>query len=157
MFNKIISKKKSYFIVFKGIQRLIESLPLLKEKIHYKPVLTALQSIIEQTKKKADTKAVCIELEEKIQELLEAKDNEMTDSHLMPPPSTVPRNKRSIRRSRRKSTSDEDEDSSDDTDEEDADNISVVKCEFEIDIFSSVIVCVRIITYNITSYDYAQR
>lgn len=121
-------------IVLKGIQRLIESLPLLKEKIHYKPVLTALQNIIEQTKKKADAKAVCIELEEKIQELLEAKeDNEMTDSHLMPPPSIVPRNKRSVRRSRRKSTSDEDEDSSDDTDEEDADSIPVVKCEFEID------------------------
>ncbi|KAG5344488.1 CND1 protein, partial [Acromyrmex charruanus] len=107
----------------KSIRRLIESLPLLKEKIHYKPVLTALRSIIEQTKKKADAKAVCLELEEKIQELVDAKDNEMTDnevtdSHLMPPPSTVPRNKKSIRRSRRKSMSDEDEDSSDDSEED---------------------------------------
>jgi len=97
----------------------------LKEKIHYKPVLIALQNIIDQAKKKTDTKAVCIELEEKIQELVEAKE-EITDKHLMPPPSTLPRNKRSIRRSRRKSTSDEDEDNSDDS-EEDADNVFVVK------------------------------
>ncbi|XP_018394292.1 PREDICTED: condensin complex subunit 1 [Cyphomyrmex costatus] len=115
----------------KSIRRLIESLPLLKEKIHYKPVLTALRSIIEQTKKKADAKAVCVELEEKIQELVEAKDNEMTDdeitdSRLMPPPSGVPRNKKNIRRSRCKSTSDEDEDSSDDS-EEDIDNIPIIK------------------------------
>ncbi|XP_018316818.1 condensin complex subunit 1 isoform X2 [Mycetomoellerius zeteki] len=119
----------------KSIQRLIESLPLLKEKIHYKPVLAALRSIIEQTKKKVDAKAVCIELEEKIQELVDAKDNEMTDneitdSRLMPPPSTiVSRNKKSIRRSRRKSmtSSDEDEDSSDDSEEDD--NVLFIKCK----------------------------
>ncbi|XP_071628166.1 condensin complex subunit 1 isoform X2 [Temnothorax longispinosus] len=114
----------------KSIQRLIESLPLLKEKIHYKPVLTALQNIIEQTKKKAEAKAVCIELEEKIQELLETKDDNEIDRHLMPPPSTAPRNKRNVRRSRRKSTSDEDEDSSEEDDsEEEADNVFVVKCK----------------------------
>ncbi|XP_011702254.1 PREDICTED: condensin complex subunit 1 isoform X2 [Wasmannia auropunctata] len=113
----------------KSIRRLIESLPLLKEKIHYKPVLMALQSIIEQTKKKAEAKAACMELEEKIQELVEAKeDTEMTDRDLMPPPSVVPKNKRNVRRSRRKSTSDEDEDSSDDS-EEDVDNASIVKCK----------------------------
>lgn len=94
----------------------------------------ALQSIIEQTKKKADAKTVCTELEEKIQELLEAKgDNEITDRHLMPPPSIVPRNKKNIRRSRRKSMSDEDEDSSDDS-EEDADDVPIVQCKFEIDL-----------------------
>ncbi|XP_036138844.1 condensin complex subunit 1 isoform X2 [Monomorium pharaonis] len=114
----------------KSIRRLIDSLPLLKEKIHYKPVLTALQNIIEQTKKKADAKVVCTELEEKIQELLEAKeDNEISDKHLMPPPSTVPRNKRSIRRNRRKSTSDEDEEDSSDDSDEDTDNVIVVKTE----------------------------
>ncbi|XP_011866970.1 PREDICTED: condensin complex subunit 1 [Vollenhovia emeryi] len=117
----------------KSIQHLIESLPLLKEKIHYEPVLTALHSIIEQTKKKADAKAVCIELEEKIQELLEAKgDDEITDRHLMPPPSAVPRNKRSTHRRRRKNMSDEEEeeeeeeDSSDDS-EEDVDSVPVQK------------------------------
>lgn len=95
-----------------------------------------MQNIIEQTKKKADAKAACIELEEKIQELVEAKaDNEVTDEHLMPPPSTVPRNKKSICRSRRKSTSDEDEDSSEEDDsEEDSDDEPVVKCKFEIDV-----------------------
>ncbi|XP_077268187.1 CAP-D2 condensin subunit isoform X3 [Temnothorax americanus] len=114
----------------KSIQRLIESLPLLKEKIHYKPVLTALQNIIEQTKKKADAKAVCIELEEKIQELLETKEDNEIDRHLMPPPSIARRNKRNVRRSRRKSTSDEDEDSSEEDDsKEEADNVPVVKCK----------------------------
>lgn len=86
-------------------------------------------------KKKADTKAVSLELEEKLQELLDSKandtENEPTDRHLMPPPSTLPR-KKTIRRSRRKSSSDEDEDSSDDS-EEDADN-EPVKCEFKIDL-----------------------
>lgn len=87
-----------------------------------------MQNIIEQTKKKADNKAVCLELEEKIQELVEAKaDNEMTDRHLMPPPSTMPSNKKNIRQRRYKNDKDED-DSSDDS-EEDID-VLVVKCEF---------------------------
>lgn len=112
----------------------------------------ALQSIIEQTKKKADTKAVCIELEEKIQELLETKgeDNEITDRHLMPPPSTVPRNKRNIRQSRHKNTSDEDEDSSDDS-EEDANDVPIVKCEFKID-FISIFLNIVYAIINRTQY-----
>ncbi|RLU17541.1 hypothetical protein DMN91_009776 [Ooceraea biroi] len=105
----------------KSIRRLIESLPLLKDKIHYKPVFAALQSIIEQTKKKADAKAACLELEEKVQELLESESKtDVPDSRLMPPPSTAPRIRRNVRRSRRKNTSDEDESSS--NDEEDADD-----------------------------------
>lgn len=121
----------------KGIRRLIESLPLLKEKIHYKPVLTALQNIIEQTKKKAEAKNVCIELEEKIQELLETKeDDKMADKDLMPPPSIVPRNKKNVRRSRRKSTSDEDEDDSSDDSEEDVDNVPIKsKCKIDLVFF----------------------
>lgn len=144
MFNKIIYRKTIYFIFLKGIRRLIESLPLLKEKIHYKPVLTALHNIIEQTRKKADNKAVCLELEEKIQELVEAKaDNEMTDRHLMPPPSVVPSNKRNIRQRRYKS--DEDEDDSSDDSEEDIDDVPVVKCEFEIDLVNiSYCMCIII-------------
>lgn len=98
----------------------------MKEKIHYKPVLTALQSIIEQAKKRIDTKTIGTELEEKLQELLESDTNsEITDNHLMPPPSTVPKIRKNVRRSRRKSTSDEDEDSSDD--EEDVDDAAAVK------------------------------
>jgi len=115
----------------KSIRHLTESLPLLKDKIHHKPVLTALQNIIEQTKKKAEAKAACIELEEKMQELLEAETNtEMPDSHLMPPPSTVPKIKRNIRR---KSMSDEDEDSSSDS-EEDMDNTPIIKRECYINV-----------------------
>lgn len=51
----------------------------------------ALQNIIEQTKKKTDAKDVCVELEEKIQELLEENSKEkvtqVSDTSLMPPPS----------------------------------------------------------------------
>ncbi|KAL0134605.1 hypothetical protein PUN28_001419 [Cardiocondyla obscurior] len=104
----------------KSLRHLIENLPLLKEKIRYKPVLTALQHIIDQTKKKAETKMICIELEEKIQELLDSKEttnDEVTDKSLMPPPSNVPRTKKS-RRTRHKSPDDEDEDSSNDSDED---------------------------------------
>lgn len=79
-----------FFLYIEGIRRLIESLPLLKEKIHYKPVQMALQSIIEQTKRRTDAKDVCVELEEKIQELLEEnskeKATEVSDTCLMPPP-----------------------------------------------------------------------
>jgi len=58
----------------------------------------------------------------------EADNEEMTDKHLMPPPSTVPKNKRSTRRSKFKNMSDEDEDSSDDSEEE-VDNVPVVRCK----------------------------
>ncbi|EFN85409.1 Condensin complex subunit 1 [Harpegnathos saltator] len=110
----------------RSVRRLIENLPLLKDKIHYKPVLSALENIIEQVKKRADTKAVGTELEEKLQELLESDANsEMTDNRLMPPPSNVPKIRRNTRRTRRKSTSDEEENSSDG--EENADNPPVIK------------------------------
>nr|XP_012231606.1 PREDICTED: condensin complex subunit 1 isoform X2 [Linepithema humile] len=112
----------------KSIRRLIESLPLLKEKIHHKPVLTVLQNIIEQTKKKADAKAACAELEEKIQELLETEteNSEVTDQILMPPPNTVPQTRKNVYQSRRKNKNYEDNDSSDDS-EEDANNTPVKK------------------------------
>lgn len=98
----------------------------MKDKIHHKPVLTALQNIIEQTKKKADAKAVCIELEEKIQELLEAEAN--SDSRLMPPPSIAPKTRKNIRQSKRKD--DSSDDSSDDS-EEDADS-ATRKCKIKL-------------------------
>lgn len=114
---------------YEGIRRLIENLPLLKDKIHYKPVLTALQNIVEQAKKRVDIKAAGTELEEKIQELLEGDTNsEITDNHLMPPPPNVPKISRSKRRTKHKSTSDEEEDSSDDG-EKDADSAAAVKCK----------------------------
>ncbi|XP_011263197.2 condensin complex subunit 1 [Camponotus floridanus] len=114
----------------KSIRRLIESLSLLKEKIHYKPVLTALQNIIEQTKKKADANAACTELEEKIQELLdsEIKNTKDADSHLMPPPSIMPKNRKNVRKNKYKNKNDEsDEDSSEDDSEEDVDDAPIVK------------------------------
>lgn len=113
-----------------------------------------MQNIIEQTKKKADAKAVCLELEMKIEELMKADDEadneEMTDRHLMPPPSTVPKNKRSTRRSKFKSTSDEDEDSSDDSEEE-ADNVPIVRCKLKIDLVN--IFCILYV-YNYKKIQY---
>lgn len=90
---------------------MIESLPLLKDKIHHKQVLKTLQGIIEQTKKKSDTKSVCLELEEKIKELLEGSENtETNDNILMPPPTML---KKKSRMGRQK---DSDEEENSDTD-----------------------------------------
>ncbi|CAL7943553.1 unnamed protein product [Xylocopa violacea] len=103
----------------KSIHQLTESLPLLKEKIHHKQVLKALQSVIEQTKKKPNAKPACIELEEKIQELLKNTENSrQSDNEAMPPPpvpkSTVKRKR--VRHSKRRSSSEEEDDDNDDND-----------------------------------------
>ncbi|XP_076167655.1 CAP-D2 condensin subunit [Ptiloglossa arizonensis] len=109
----------------KSIRRLTESLPLLKEKIHHKQVLKALQTVIDQSKKKPNTKAVCIELEEKIEELLKgSKDLNKTDNEIMPPPRTSNSRKRS-RRTKHNSSSEEE----DDDDDSDLDIMSVTKAK----------------------------
>ncbi|XP_071858144.1 CAP-D2 condensin subunit [Bombus fervidus] len=104
----------------KSIHRLIESLPLLKDKIHHKQVLKALQSVIEQTKKKPNTKVACIELEEKIEELLKGKDkSNEDDSEVMPPP-PVPKLRKHNSRRRKRSSSEEEEDDNIDSDPDSA-------------------------------------
>lgn len=107
----------------KSLRRLIESLPLLKEKIHHKHVLKALQSIIEQTKKKPNTKPFSMELEEKVDELLKGTENvQPNDNEMMPPPQLIPKSKRRTKRVvRRKSSSDEEEDDDDDIDDDNDD------------------------------------
>lgn len=101
----------------KSIRRLIEGLPLLKDKIHNKQVLKALNSIINTTKKKPEAKAVCLELEEKMNALLNAENNEkdgdISDSEAMPPPPVPPMNKKKPRQNARVV----DDDSSDSDDE----------------------------------------
>lgn len=90
-----------------------------------------MQNIIEQTKKKADANTACTELEEKIQELLETEtENSEADRHLMPPPSAMSKNRKSIRQRKYKKTNDEtdDENSSDDS-EEDVQDAPIVQCE----------------------------
>ncbi|XP_076247462.1 CAP-D2 condensin subunit [Calliopsis andreniformis] len=101
----------------KSIRHLIDSLPLLKEKIHNKQVLKALQSIIEQTKKKPNTKAICLELEEKIEELLKSTEEEkLNDTEIMPPPPVPKSNKKGRRRrASRKSSSEEEDDADSDS------------------------------------------
>ena len=133
--------KNTYFYVFKiffyeislvwklikfylGIHRLIESLPLLKEKIHHKQVLKALHSVIEQTKKKPNTKAACMELEEKIKELLNKTENSKQDDEIMPPPPAPKSRKRT--RHRKHSSSEEEEDDIDN----DFDSVPVAKSIF---------------------------
>lgn len=92
-------------------------MPLLKDKIHNKQVLKALNSIIDSTKKKPEAKAACLELEEKINDLLNAENNEkdgpISDSEAMPPPPVPPLTKRKPRQNARV----QDDDSSDSEDE----------------------------------------
>lgn len=90
---------------------MIESLPLLKDKIHHKQVLKTLQGIIEQTKKKSDTKSVCLELEEKIKELLEGSENTETNDNILMPPPTMLKKKSHMGRQK-----DSDEEENSDTD-----------------------------------------
>ncbi|XP_015587406.1 condensin complex subunit 1 [Cephus cinctus] len=100
----------------KSIRRLIESLPLLKDKIHHREVQRALRSIIDQTKKKPDAKAACLELDEKIKEMLEnakTMEDRDPDADVMPPPRLPPR-KKMVRKAGKQSSSEEDDSSDDD-------------------------------------------
>lgn len=135
LFKKLKMRLKFYEISFfsiinefyLGIHRLIESLPLLKDKIHHKQVLKALQSVIEQTKKKPNTKVACIELEEKIEELLKGKDkSNEDDSEVMPPPPVPKLRKRNSRRRKRSSSEEEEDDNID----SDPDSAPVTKSTF---------------------------
>lgn len=97
-----------------GIRCLVESLPLLKDKLHHKPVLKGLQSIIEQAKKKLNTKTASIELEEKIEELLKCtEETNQSDSAIMPPPPVPPKMRKRTRRTKRRSSSDEEDENAD--------------------------------------------
>ncbi|XP_046144629.1 condensin complex subunit 1-like isoform X3 [Osmia bicornis bicornis] len=112
----------------KSLRRLIESLPLLKEKIHHNQVSKALQSIIEQTKQKPNTKAISVELEEKMKELLQKTENStQNDNEMMPPPQLIPKARKRGRRaaSKRKSRGareDDEEEENDDDDDDDGDD-----------------------------------
>ncbi|KOC65469.1 Condensin complex subunit 1 [Habropoda laboriosa] len=76
----------------------------------------ALQSVIEQTKKKPNTQAACIELEEKIEELLKGTENlEQSDTEVMPPP-PVPKSKKHAKRRKHRSSSEEEDDIDSDSD-----------------------------------------
>ncbi|OAD62279.1 Condensin complex subunit 1, partial [Eufriesea mexicana] len=101
----------------KSIRHLIECLPLLKEKIHHKQVLKALQSVIDQTKKKVNTKAACIELEEKIEELLKGREDTNQNSNEVMPPPPAPKSRKRSRRTKHRSSSEE-EDGNIDSDSE---------------------------------------
>ncbi|XP_029054482.2 condensin complex subunit 1-like [Osmia bicornis bicornis] len=105
----------------KSLRRLIESLPLLKEKIHHNQVSKALQSIIEQTKKKPNTKAISVELEEKMKELLQKTENStQNDNEMMPPPQLIPKARKRSRRaaSKRKSRGEKEDDDDEEEEEE---------------------------------------
>ncbi|XP_034178146.2 condensin complex subunit 1-like isoform X3 [Osmia lignaria lignaria] len=109
----------------KSLRRLIESLPLLKEKIHHNQVSKALQSIIEQTKKKPNTKAISVELEEKMKELLQKIENStQNDNEMMPPPQLIPKTRKRGRRaaSKRKSRGEREDDEEEENDGDDDDD-----------------------------------
>lgn len=105
----------------KSIRHLIEILPILKDKLHNKQVLKMLQGIIDHTKKKPDAKDACLELEEKLNELLTSQNIETNDNTLMLPPPTLSQKK--TRKVNRKHSEKEDENSSD----SDLDSQSVIK------------------------------
>ncbi|XP_076656625.1 condensin complex subunit 1-like [Halictus rubicundus] len=101
----------------KSIRYLTESLPLLKEKIHNKQVMKAVQTIIEQTKKKPNMKAASMDLEEKMKELLKSTEDtenlQQNDAETMPPPSVSKLRGHVKHRRRHKHSSDEEDDGSD--------------------------------------------
>ncbi|OXU31675.1 hypothetical protein TSAR_000716 [Trichomalopsis sarcophagae] len=115
----------------KGIRILIKDLPLLKEKIHNDDVQKALNCIVEQAKRRPEAKTACLELEEKIKELLEStEDGEegrerdgkapkpISDSEVMPPPlRPVPKSVKVKKKSSRRMRKDEDDDDDEDEDE----------------------------------------
>lgn len=83
---------------------MIKDLPLLKDKIHNEFVLRTLNGIIEQTKKRPEAKTACLELEEKIKELVDGNENDEepqrppSDNETMPPPPEPPKSVRKKRR-----------------------------------------------------------
>ncbi|XP_076661535.1 CAP-D2 condensin subunit isoform X2 [Halictus rubicundus] len=101
----------------KSIRYFAESLPMLKEKIHNKQFLKAVQTIIEQTKRKPNMKAAAMELEEKTKELLKSTENtenlQQNDVEAMPPPSVPKLREHGKHRRRHKNSSDEEDDGSD--------------------------------------------
>jgi condensin complex subunit 1 len=104
-------------------------LPLLKDKIHNEDVQKALSSIIEQAKRRPDVKNACIELEEKVKELLERSENSevskpASDNEIMPPPlRPIPKSIKAKKKSRR-IKQDDDESENNEDDEEDCENRS---------------------------------
>ena len=93
--------------------------------------MKSLRTVIEQTKRKAETKAACLELEEKLEEILnstEANEGMIDDAVAMPPP-PVPKQRKQSRRNRpQKDSSSEDEEDDDDDDdghEDDPENAHV--------------------------------
>ncbi|XP_043285102.1 condensin complex subunit 1 isoform X2 [Venturia canescens] len=109
----------------KSIRKLTESLPLLKDKIHHNSVQKSLNTIIEHTKKKVEAKAACIELEEKIQELLkttEAPSEPLDDRQAMPPPPVPKLRKPSRRQKTRRHSSSDEENEEDNINDDDDDN-----------------------------------
>ncbi|XP_046412431.1 condensin complex subunit 1 [Neodiprion fabricii] len=79
----------------KGIRRLVDNLHHMKDKIHHEPVFKVLNGIVDQARKKTETKAACLELEEKLKQMLDGNDKENekpdSDAAIMPPPPTTPR------------------------------------------------------------------
>lgn len=107
----------------KGIIRLTTNLPMLKDKIHNKEVYRALRNIIETARKKADTKEVAALLEEAIDKLIDADDENNEgekdkDREAMPPPMELPK-KNHMRRRKVRNSSSEDEDEDQDDEEND--------------------------------------
>ncbi|XP_031782071.1 condensin complex subunit 1-like isoform X1 [Nasonia vitripennis] len=110
----------------KGIRILINDLPLLKEQIYNQDVQRALSSIIEGAKRRPEAKMACVELEDKIKELLESMHNQenpggesqvpklVSDNDAMPPPKKLaPKSVKKSKPARRRRDEDDEEDEED--------------------------------------------
>lgn len=112
-----------------GIRILINDLALLKEQIYNQDVQRALSSIIEGAKRRPEAKMACVELEDKIKELLESMENTenpggdsqaprlVSDSDAMPPPKKLaPKSVKKSKPARRRRDEEDEENEEDDED-----------------------------------------
>ncbi|XP_063980130.1 condensin complex subunit 1 [Diachasmimorpha longicaudata] len=103
----------------KGIATLISKLPLIKNKLHIREVQKALKDIVDSTRKKAEARENCAQLESEIEKVLndeeeKDKDRDDEDREVMPPPAvplkrTVSKTKGKKDRKKKTRTDDSDE------------------------------------------------
>lgn len=98
---------------------MIEFLPQMKDIIHHKTIYGVMIGIVEQGKKKVETKTVATELEEKIEQLFDSPESAeaLADKIAMPPPRVPARRGRKAKKTAN---------SSDDSDSDDSDSHSKI-------------------------------
>lgn len=91
-------------------------------------MLKALNTIIEVTKRKPDAKPACLELEEKIEQMLKVDEegNRPIDDRMAMPPPPVPRQRKQSRRNKQqRNSSSEEDDEEEDQNDSDSENVPI--------------------------------